>query len=71
MACWNHPFEVARIEAQTLGNAGKPVGSMVTVMCNIVKADGVGGLFEASSPAYRAGRVADPLHGHRREVVQG
>ena len=50
MACWNHPFEVARIEAQTLGNAGKPVGSMVTVMRNIVKVDGVGGLFRGIVP---------------------
>lgn len=50
MACWNHPFEVARIEAQTLGNAGKPVGSMVTVMRNIVRVDGVGGLFRGIVP---------------------
>ena len=50
MACWNHPFEVARIEAQTLGNAGKPVGSMVSVMRAIVKTDGVGGLFRGIAP---------------------
>jgi hypothetical protein len=50
MACWNHPFEVARIEAQTLGNAGKPVGSMVKVMRDIVRADGVGGLFRGIAP---------------------
>ena len=50
-ACWNHPFEVARIEAQTLGNMGKPVGGMVTVMRDIVRVDGVGGLFRASSRA--------------------
>ena len=49
-ACWNHPFEVARIEAQTLGNAGKPVGSMVSVMRAIVKTDGVGGLFRGIAP---------------------
>lgn len=50
MACWNHPFEVARIEAQTLGNMGKPVGGMVTVMRDIVRVDGVGGLFRGIVP---------------------
>ena len=50
LACWNHPFEVARIEAQTLGNMGKPVGSMVTVMKDIVRVDGVGGLFRGIAP---------------------
>uniref|UniRef100_A0A7S0NII4 Mitochondrial carrier family n=1 Tax=Micromonas pusilla TaxID=38833 RepID=A0A7S0NII4_MICPS len=50
MACWNHPFEVARIEAQTLGNMGKPVGGMVTVMRDIARVDGVGGLFRGIVP---------------------
>ena len=55
MACWNHPFEVARIEAQTLGNAGKPVGSMVTVMRNIARVDGIGGLFRGLAPRVALG----------------
>tara|TARA_B110000977_G_scaffold172918_2_gene225680 strand:+ start:17535 stop:18377 length:843 start_codon:yes stop_codon:yes gene_type:complete len=50
MACWNHPFEVARIEAQTLGNLGKPVGSMTKVMADIVRVDGVQGLFRGVVP---------------------
>jgi len=50
MACWNHPFEVARIEAQSRGNAGQPVGSMVSVMHDVVRADGVGGLFRGIAP---------------------
>ena len=54
-ACWNHPFEVARIEAQTLGNAGKPVGSMVTVMRNIARVDGIGGLFRGLAPRVALG----------------
>jgi len=50
MACWNHPFEVARIEAQTLGVLGKPVGSMTKVMSDIVRVDGVRGLFRGIIP---------------------
>ena len=46
MACWNHPFEVARIEAQTRGSLGQETGSMVSVMKDIVKENGVGGLFQ-------------------------
>ena len=37
LASWNHPFEVARIEAQSRGNAGIPTGNMVSVMRDIVK----------------------------------
>jgi len=31
--------------AQSRGNAGKPVGNMVSVMQDIIKVDGVQGLF--------------------------
>lgn len=50
LASWNHPFEVARIEAQSRGNAGQPVGNMVSVMRDIVREGGVGGLFRGIIP---------------------
>ena len=50
LASWNHPFEVARIEAQSRGNAGLPTGNMVSVMRDIVKENGVGGLFRGIIP---------------------
>ena len=50
LASWNHPFEVARIEAQSRGNAGIPTGNMVSVMRDIVKESGVGGLFRGIVP---------------------
>ena len=50
MACWNHPFEVARIEAQTRGSLGQETGSMVSVMKDIIKENGVGGLFRGIVP---------------------
>lgn len=43
-------LRVARIEAQSRGNAGQPVGSMVSVMSDIVRVDGVGGLFRGITP---------------------
>ncbi len=49
-ACWNHPFEVARIEAQKRGNAGKPVGSMLNIIGHIMKNDGFKGLFRGIVP---------------------
>ena len=45
LACWNHPFEVARIEAQVLGNLGKPVPGMTKVMRDIIRVDGVQGTY--------------------------
>jgi len=50
LACWNHPFEVARIEAQVLGNLGKPVPGMTKVMRDIIRVDGVQGLFRGVAP---------------------
>jgi hypothetical protein len=50
MACWNHPFEVARIEAQTRGSLGQETGSMVSVMKDIIRENGVGGLFRGIVP---------------------
>ena len=48
LACWNHPFEVARIEAQARAAAGEPSLSMVGVMKYVVKQDGFGGLFKVA-----------------------
>jgi len=50
MACWNHPFEVARIEAQSRAAAGQPNLSMVQVFAHVVREDGVGGLFRGIVP---------------------
>eukprot|EP01147_Barroeca_monosierra_P005260 gene5259-7043_t len=46
MACWNHPFEVARIEAQTRAAVGEPALSFVRTLKEIVKAHGIAGLFK-------------------------
>ena len=50
LACWNHPFEVARIEMQAAANAGEASRSMVQVFQTIVKNEGVGGLFKGIIP---------------------
>ena len=50
LACWNHPFEVARIEMQAAANAGEAPRSMMQVFQGIVKTEGVGGLFKGIVP---------------------
>jgi hypothetical protein len=50
LACWNHPFEVARIEAQARAAAGQPSLSMVNVMRLVVAESGVTGLFTGLVP---------------------
>ena len=37
MACWNHPFEVARIEAQARGDQNQKDLNMVQIFRMIVK----------------------------------
>ncbi len=37
LACWNHPFEVARIEAQARGDQGQKDMNMVQIFKMIVK----------------------------------
>ena len=37
MACWNHPFEVARIEAQARGDQNQKDLNMVQIFRTIVK----------------------------------
>jgi len=51
LSCWNHPFEVARIEMQAsaASNSGKSV-SMVQVFENVVKENGIKGLFQGVVP---------------------
>lgn len=50
LACWNHPFEVARIEMQAAASAGEKSRSMMEVFRMIVKTDGVKGLFQGLIP---------------------
>jgi hypothetical protein len=50
LACWNHPFEVARIEMQAAASAGEKSRSMVKVMGDIMQHEGVGGLFKGIIP---------------------
>jgi len=50
MACWNHPFEVARIEMQARAAAGESKKSMVKVLKDIHAEWGVQGLFQGVIP---------------------
>ena len=50
LACWNHPFEVARIEAQARAAAGQPALSMPGVMKLVVAESGFTGLFTGLVP---------------------
>lgn len=50
LACWNHPFEVARIQMQSAADRGEPKQSMVQVFRSVVKEQGYGGLFKGIIP---------------------
>mmetsp|Transcript_47820 Transcript_47820/g.89007 ORF Transcript_47820/g.89007 Transcript_47820/m.89007 type:complete len:303 (+) Transcript_47820:129-1037(+) len=50
MSCWNHPFEVARIEAQSRADQGQKGMSMISVLTMITKEQGVAGLFKGLIP---------------------
>jgi hypothetical protein len=50
LACWNHPIEVVRIEAQASGFAGAAPRSVPTILGDIVRAQGVSGLFKGIVP---------------------
>lgn len=50
LACWNHPFEVARIEAQARADQGQKSLSMPSVMSMIAREHGVAGLFKGLVP---------------------
>eukprot|EP00050_Salpingoeca_kvevrii_P017771 m.68099 g.68099 ORF g.68099 m.68099 type:complete len:416 (-) comp7718_c0_seq1:92-1339(-) len=50
LSCWNHPFEVARIEAQARAYAGQPKVGMLTIFRQVVAEHGVAGLFKGVIP---------------------
>ena len=50
LSCWNHPFEVARIEMQARAVAGEPYLSMVGVFRQVAGQYGVRGLFQGVLP---------------------
>eukprot|EP00730_Choanoeca_flexa_P011231 TRINITY_DN24116_c0_g1_i1.p1 TRINITY_DN24116_c0_g1~~TRINITY_DN24116_c0_g1_i1.p1 ORF type:complete len:407 (+),score=86.14 TRINITY_DN24116_c0_g1_i1:159-1379(+) len=50
LACWNHPFEVARIEAQARAAANEPAMSMIGTMRHVMAEHGFGGLFKGVVP---------------------
>merc|ERR1711865_862783 len=50
LACWNHPFEVARIEMQARAAAGESKKSMVKVLTDVHKESGIQGLFQGVIP---------------------
>eukprot|EP00658_Telonema_sp_P-2_P032483 TRINITY_DN24048_c0_g1_i1.p1 TRINITY_DN24048_c0_g1~~TRINITY_DN24048_c0_g1_i1.p1 ORF type:complete len:283 (-),score=63.09 TRINITY_DN24048_c0_g1_i1:245-1093(-) len=50
LACWNHPFEVARIEMQARAAAGESKKSMVKVLRDVHQEFGVKGLFQGVIP---------------------
>lgn len=50
LACWNHPFEVARIDAQTRAALGEPKLSFFNTFRHVVDSHGVAGLFKGVIP---------------------
>lgn len=50
LSCWNHPFEVARIEMQARASLGESKMSMMQVFGQVYKEHGVPGLFKGVVP---------------------
>ncbi len=50
LSCWNHPFEVARIEMQSAAGSGAKKQSMMQVFSSVYKEHGVAGLFKGVIP---------------------
>lgn len=50
LSCWNHPFEVARIEMQARAIAGESQLSMVQVLRHVHAQHGLQGLFQGLLP---------------------
>lgn len=50
LSCWNHPFEVARIEMQARAAAGESYLSMLGVFRQVTQQYGVRGLFQGVLP---------------------
>ena len=55
LACWNHPIEVVRIEAQAAAHAGQPPRSVPTILADIVRTQGPAGLFKGLVPRVALG----------------
>jgi len=55
LACWNHPFEVARVEMQARADQGQSKLSMTGVFRMVVKEHGVRGLFQGIAPRWGLG----------------
>jgi hypothetical protein len=55
LACWNHPFEVARIEMQASAAAREAKLTMMGTLANIHQANGVRGLFQGLIPRMMLG----------------
>ena len=50
LSCWNHPFEVARIEMQARALSGEPTVGMIAVLRQVHAESGVRGLFQGIIP---------------------
>jgi len=50
ISCWNHPFEVARIQMQAAADRGEPKHGMLKVFSNVYNEHGVPGLFKGIIP---------------------
>jgi len=50
LSCWNHPFEVARIQMQAAADQGQPKQSMTQVFATVYKESGPKGLFKGIIP---------------------
>lgn len=50
LSCWNHPFEVARIEMQARAATGESKLSMLQVFRLVTKEHGLAGLFKGVLP---------------------
>ncbi|KAL1528674.1 hypothetical protein AB1Y20_010010 [Prymnesium parvum] len=50
LSCWNHPFEVARIEMQARAAAGESSMSMIAVFRSVYSEYGMRGLFQGLIP---------------------
>lgn len=50
VSCWNHPFEVARIEAQSRAVSGESKRGMIAIMKQVHGEQGIAGLFKGVIP---------------------
>jgi hypothetical protein len=70
LSCWNHPFEVARIEAQSRAVAGQEKISMVQIFRNVMGEHGVQGLFKVG-PFIPLALTHLHTHTHAHTPMQG